>query len=108
MYPTVCTLMGLWRFVIAKGVTWRESTTETSALLDRITIDSLNIQRIWRALCTIVQIAPDDDILPVRANYGGEPQAKIGSELFEERNSRSGTPWRTVLHQSSRPENVRK
>lgn len=78
MYPTVCTLMGLWRFVIAKGMTWRDSTTETSALLDRITIDSLKTQRSWRELCTIVQIAPDDDILPVRANYGGESQAKIG------------------------------
>jgi hypothetical protein len=29
MYPTVCTLMGLWRFVIAKGVEWHDSTTET-------------------------------------------------------------------------------
>jgi hypothetical protein len=26
MYPTVCTLMRLWQFVIAKGITWREST----------------------------------------------------------------------------------
>jgi hypothetical protein len=24
MYPTVCTLMGLWRFVIAKVMTWRD------------------------------------------------------------------------------------
>lgn len=24
MYPTVCTLMGLWRYVIAEGMSWRE------------------------------------------------------------------------------------
>lgn len=78
MYPTVCTLMGLWSFVSGKGVTWRESTVETSALLGRITIECLNKEQIWRQLRTVVQIAPDDDILPVRANYGGEPQAKIG------------------------------
>src|SRR5216684_9288313 len=28
MYPTVCALMGLWRFVIAKGMTWRDSAAE--------------------------------------------------------------------------------
>ena len=26
MYPTVCTLMGLWRFVTDKGVEWSDST----------------------------------------------------------------------------------
>jgi len=26
MYPTVCTLMGLWRYVIARGVTYEDKT----------------------------------------------------------------------------------
>src|ERR1700686_3370080 len=29
MYPTVCTLMGLWRFVIAGGMSWKDTTDET-------------------------------------------------------------------------------
>jgi hypothetical protein len=33
MYPTVCTLMGLWRWVIAKGISWPDTTDETRALL---------------------------------------------------------------------------
>src|SRR5208282_171792 len=33
MYPTVCTLMGLWSFVRAGGITWRDGTRETKALL---------------------------------------------------------------------------
>ena len=28
MYPTVCTLMGLWWFVVGRGMRWRDATTE--------------------------------------------------------------------------------
>ena len=35
MYPTVCTLMGLWRFVQANGVTYRDDTEAIKALLAR-------------------------------------------------------------------------
>ena len=34
MYPTVCTLMGLWQFVIAQGVTYQEATEEAQEILD--------------------------------------------------------------------------
>lgn len=34
MYPTVCTLMDLWRFVIAKGFAWKDATAEVTALLN--------------------------------------------------------------------------
>src|SRR5690606_20128299 len=34
MYPTVCTLMGLWRFVIADSLTWRDATAETRTFLE--------------------------------------------------------------------------
>ena len=33
MYPTVCTLMGLWNFVRANGVTHHDDTTTVIALL---------------------------------------------------------------------------
>src|SRR5208283_3882457 len=41
MYPTVCILMGLWRFVIAKGMEWRESTEEIRALVNSISLADL-------------------------------------------------------------------
>ena len=41
MYPTVCTLMGLWRFVIAKGFEWRDSTAETRKILNTVDVDVL-------------------------------------------------------------------
>jgi hypothetical protein len=71
MYPTVCTLMGLWRFVIGQGVVWKETTTETTAWLSEASPGDLQQPENWRRLPTLVQIEPDDDILPVRAKYDG-------------------------------------
>ena len=41
MYPTVCTLMGLWRFVRANGVAYRDDTPAIKAMLARLA------RRIW-------------------------------------------------------------
>ena len=78
MYPTVCTLMGLWRLVIAKGMTWRDNTADVVALLERISLDDLQCPDSWQNLKTIVQVLPDDDVFPIRAKYVDEAQATIG------------------------------
>ena len=78
MYPTVCTRMGLWRFVIASGLIWRDSTAQTANFLQSITIRALQKPETWQQLTKLVQIAPDVDILPVRAAYGGDAQTTIG------------------------------
>src|SRR5205085_41305 len=78
MYPTVCTLMGLWRWVIAKGVSWRETTEETRAFLAKVTRKDLQDNDLWLELPTVVQVLPKGDLLPVRAQYGGEAQYTIG------------------------------
>jgi len=69
MYPTVNALMRLWEFVTADGMTWQDSTSETQAFLDRITADDLQDPDTWRQLRTLVQLCPDNDVLPVRAKY---------------------------------------
>ncbi|MGH9765677.1 MAG: DNA polymerase, partial [Blastocatellia bacterium] len=73
MYPTVSTLMGLWPFVIAMGMTWRDATAETRAFVNRVTLAELQKRETWRRFHVIVQIEPDGDILPVRAKYEYEP-----------------------------------
>lgn len=73
MYPTVCTLMRLWPFVIADAMNHRDSTAETSAWLTSATPADLRKPENWLRLTTLVQIKPDGDILPVRARY--EPPA---------------------------------
>ncbi|RIJ66172.1 hypothetical protein D1604_09620 [Brevundimonas sp. LPMIX5] len=79
MYPTVCTLMGLWRFITADGMTWRDATAEAAALLETIDIETLQSQAIWRELATLVRVLPDGDVFPVRAGYSDEPQSTIGA-----------------------------
>jgi hypothetical protein len=78
MYPTVCTLMGLWKFVIANGVIHWDSTHATAGFLDTITLSELRNRTCWPELTTLVQVAPDSDIFPVRANYGDDQQHTIG------------------------------
>ena len=74
MYPTVCTLMGLWRFVIARGMEWRDSTEEIRALVNSISLAELQRPEFWPQLTTLVCIAPQADIFPVRAKYDGKSQ----------------------------------
>lgn len=78
MYPTVCTLMGLWKFVIAEGVDGRDATADTKKLLNDIEPEDLQRPDIWASLCVLVQVQPEGDILPVRAKYGGAQQNTIG------------------------------
>ena len=78
MYPTVCTLMGLWRFVIAKGLDVEDATDEVSAFLDHVDAADLKHQDIWRKLTVLAKVKPDADIFPVRARYSKEPIPNIG------------------------------
>jgi hypothetical protein len=78
MYPTVCTLMRLWRFVVAEGMTWRDATAETRELLSRIDVAELKESPVWRQLPVLVRVRPSADIFPVRASYDGEAQPTIG------------------------------
>ena len=78
MYPTVCTLMGLWRYVIAEGVEEQDATAETAALLAGLTVGDLRAPDLWARFQVIVQVKPDADIFPVRTAYGREAFATIG------------------------------
>lgn len=78
MYPTVCTLMGLWRFVIADGMNACDSTIEAKTLLANIDVPALQSQETWKNLTTLVWVLPDGDIFPVRASYMDEAQSTIG------------------------------
>jgi hypothetical protein len=74
MYPTVCTLMGLWRFVIAQEMEWRDSTAEIRALVNSISLEKLRRPEFWPQLPTLVRIKSDANIFPVRAKYDGKSQ----------------------------------
>ncbi|MGB3317437.1 MAG: hypothetical protein WA978_03960 [Sphingopyxis granuli] len=92
MYPTVCTLMHLWNFVIAEGVTWSDATDDTRSLLARINLGDLQSPDIWQALTVLVQVKPDSDIFPVRTDYARQKQNTIGLNYL----SSDTTLWFTL------------
>jgi hypothetical protein len=92
MYPTVCALMGLWRFVIAERLAYTDATDETRRLLDRVTVEDARDRSLWTQLPVLVQVEPEGDLLPVRAPYDGT-QYTIGENLL------TGPPlWFTLAH----------
>jgi hypothetical protein len=71
MYPTVCCLLGLWRYVTATGFTTYDATDEARTLLATINPDDLKRPETWRRLAILVELEPERDLLPVRAKYDG-------------------------------------
>ncbi|WP_159012841.1 DNA polymerase domain-containing protein [Acidisoma sp. S159] len=82
MYPTVCTLMGLWRFAIADGLDWHDATVETKLFLNKVDLNGLQSKATWGSLAVLVRVLPDADIFPVRAAYGGAAQSTIGANYL--------------------------
>jgi hypothetical protein len=76
MYPTVFALQGLWSWVTAARFTERDATHDARAYLEAVTRETLLSREAWPALVGVVcRIRPDDDLVPVRARYGGEAGA---------------------------------
>jgi hypothetical protein len=78
MYPTVCTLMNLWRFVISTGIETSDDTANIREFVSNCTAETLRTQSVWKNLNAIVQVLPQGDLFPVRAHYAGDTQATIG------------------------------
>jgi len=75
MYPTVHTLMGLGRHLTAKSLRVRDATEEVRALLAAVTVDRVFDPTFWSELAWFAEVEPEDDILPVRAQYSGPHQS---------------------------------
>ena len=81
MYPTVCTLMGLWNFVRSKGVTHRDETSAVTALLAQPRDELVELLRTkdgWKDLASLVRVKPKTDLFPIRARHPGNDTLNIG------------------------------
>ena len=78
MYPTVNTLMGLWRYVIAERIAAVDATEKIRELVEQVTVDACFDRSFWPQLLTLVQVEPAGDVLPTRADYGENGQWQIG------------------------------
>jgi hypothetical protein len=87
MYPTVNALLRLWPFHIAARIVTVDATDEVRALLECITAPDLFVRDTWPAFAFYAKIAPDSDVLPVRAQYAHGAGRTIGLNYLT-----SGTP----------------
>ena len=78
MYPTVNALMDNWTLLTADRLETEDATDEVGDFLEKITLDDVFSPDTWKQLNVLVLIAPDDDVLPVRAKYGGGSEWQIG------------------------------
>ena len=70
MYPTVNSLMDLWRFVIAREVRVVEHCqAEIKRFLSTLTPEKLFCPKTWKRLPAFVKVIPNGDLLPSRAKY---------------------------------------
>ncbi len=69
MYPTMFILLGLWDFVTAERIEYREDTDAIIHFVESVTLEDLRKLETWKRLNVIVKIIPNDDLLSVRARY---------------------------------------
>ncbi len=71
MYPTVQCLMGLWDLLSAERIEVVSATREVRRLLEAVTVDGCFRPESWPEWVGFALVAPEDDILPARAQYHG-------------------------------------
>lgn len=70
MYPTLNSLMSLWRFVIAREIRVVEHCkNKVEAFLRKLTPDALFKPKTWKQMTGFVKVIPNGDILPIRSKY---------------------------------------
>lgn len=79
MYPTVCTLQKLWKFVIADHIEHVDATQEIINFVDNFTLSDIQNKENWTKLPAIVLVEPQEDVLPLRARYGQKHVWNIGT-----------------------------
>ncbi|MBT3328204.1 MAG: hypothetical protein HN396_18420, partial [Gemmatimonadales bacterium] len=78
MYPTINALMDNWSVLTADRIETKDTTDDVDAFLDTVTLEDVFVPLTWNRLNALVRIAPDGDVLPVRAKYGGGSEWQIG------------------------------
>jgi DNA polymerase type B, organellar and viral len=84
MYTSVNSLIGIWKYLIAKEIAVEEWAKEARAFIDGASIETMLDKSNWPALVSFVEVQPDGaDVLPVRAQYQNKGNYQIGVNYFE-------------------------
>ncbi len=74
MYPTVNSLMGLWRFVTAERIAVEDCRDDVERFLRDLRAEDLFKQETWPHLTAFVRVVPNGDLLPTRSQCTREPR----------------------------------
>lgn len=78
MYCLVNVLLDHWKHITAETVRVVDITESFKKWLKTVTVDTVLDKTQWPSFTGFVQIQPDGDILPVRAQYTSEPGYNVG------------------------------
>ena len=98
MYPTVNSLMDLWRFVTAREIRVVEHCqNEILASLQQLTASPADLfnPETWKQLTAFVQVVPNGDVLPSRGRYNAESndwQVAV-NHLYADQNDSTQALW---------------
>jgi hypothetical protein len=98
MYPTVNSLMDLWRFVTARKITVVDHCKhEIELFLHRLTTNPRDLFETdtWKQLPAFVRVMPDGDILPSRGRFNVETndwQVAV-NHVYADRNDSTQALW---------------
>jgi len=82
-YPTINSLLGNREVLIAESLSFKDATAEVRALVEQITLDDCFNPSYWKKMKFFARIRPDEDVVPVRAEYSDDGVTKnIGVNYF--------------------------
>jgi len=92
MYPSLFSFMDLWPLVTAERIEAVEATREVRRIIEKANLDTLRDPTFWKSSVAIVEVIPEEDILPARCHYGDKYAYNIGISYL----SSSRSLWYTL------------
>lgn len=82
-YPTINSLLGNPEVLRAESLSFEDATLKIRDFVEQITLDDCFEQKPWKEMKFFARIRPDNDIVPVRAEYNDDGTTKnIGVNYF--------------------------
>lgn len=75
-YPTVNSLLGNPKVLVAERLSFEDATEEVRTLLEKITLEDCFKQETWKQMKFFARVRPDNDVFPVRAEYTDDGATK--------------------------------
>jgi len=69
MYPTMCGVLRMWKYVIAENIVHFDDTERIQDFIEHVELDDLRKPEAWRMMNAIVLVHPQDDVLMVRSQF---------------------------------------